>query len=221
MKLLRVLFATLLGAGILVSAISTGIPEKPKESMALASDASSSTTARLEKTRVQETRASRSTTNIFVLPSALTAASPTTSIPTSTSMTTVPPPPQQKKSTDELVEVASSGGNQNIVSLALAQVDKPYVYGATGPNAFDCSGLVDWVFNQAGTHIPRLTAQGYYAKYQHVSSDDLRPGDLIIFSGHIGIYVGNGQMVHAAEPRNGVRLSSITAPGHPIGYARI
>lgn len=210
MKLLRVLLAALLGAGFLVSAISTGIPEKPKESMALASDAS----------RTTEIRASRST-NMFVSVPPITAGTSTSTSTTSTS-TTIPPPKRQD-STAEVVKVATSDGNDDVVSIALAQVGKAYRSGATGPNAFDCSGLVDYVFNQAGIHVPRLTAAGYFSKYPHVSQGDLQPGNVVEYrgGGHIAIYVGDGMIVSASTPRGGVKHVSLNEPGHPTGFARL
>ena len=103
----------------------------------------------------------------------------------------------------------------------MIQVGKQYVVAGTGPNAFDCSGLVYYVFNQAGIKVPRLTSDTYYSNYPKVSRAELKPGDLIVSPGHIGIYVGNGQMVHASTPRGGVKRSSMTSVGTPSGYARI
>ena len=106
------------------------------------------------------------------------------------------------------------------MQIALAQVGKSYVSGATGPNAFDCSGLVFYVFNQAGIKVPRLTSDGYMSAATRITRAELQPGDLIIGRGHIGIFVGNGMMVDASTPRGGVKHRSIdTVP--PIAYGRL
>jgi cell wall-associated NlpC family hydrolase len=97
------------------------------------------------------------------------------------------------------------------VSYAYSKLGSPYVWGATGPNAFDCSGLVQAAYNSAGISLPRTT----YAQIdagRRVSRSELAPGDLVFFySGisHVGIYVGNGQMIHAPNPSAPVRLAPI------------
>jgi peptidoglycan DL-endopeptidase CwlO len=97
------------------------------------------------------------------------------------------------------------------VSYAYSKLGSPYVWGATGPNAFDCSGLVQAAYNFAGISLPRTT----YAQIdagRRVSRSELAPGDLVFFySGisHVGIYVGNGQMIHAPNPSAPVRLAPI------------
>ncbi|WP_262056156.1 C40 family peptidase [Streptomyces sp. STR69] len=97
------------------------------------------------------------------------------------------------------------------VSYAYQKLGSPYVWGATGPNAFDCSGLVQAAYNSAGVSLPRTTYAQINAG-QRVSRDELRPGDLVFFySGisHVGIYVGDGQMIHAPNPTAPVRLAPI------------
>ncbi|MFF4251177.1 NlpC/P60 family protein [Streptomyces sp. NPDC001663] len=97
------------------------------------------------------------------------------------------------------------------VSYAYAKLGSPYVWGATGPDAFDCSGLVQAAYRSAGISLPRTT----YAQIgagRRVSRSELAPGDLVFFySGisHVGIYVGNGQMIHAPNPSAPVRIAPI------------
>lgn len=98
---------------------------------------------------------------------------------------------------------------QDIVKKAYEQLGKPYVWGAEGPNSFDCSGLVHYVFGQNGISTPRVSRDQY--KFgKSISKSNLQPGDLIFSStssnktvNHVGIYVGNGQMIHAPNS-NGV-----------------
>ncbi|WP_420310930.1 NlpC/P60 family protein [Streptomyces sp. YS-B37] len=97
------------------------------------------------------------------------------------------------------------------VSYAYQKLGSPYVWGATGPHAFDCSGLVQAAYNSAGVSLPRTTYAQINAG-QRVSRSELRPGDLVFFySGisHVGIYVGDGQMIHAPNPTAPVRLAPI------------
>ena len=97
------------------------------------------------------------------------------------------------------------------VGYAYQKLGSPYVWGATGPDAFDCSGLVQAAYRSAGLSLPRTT----YAQIdagRRVSRSELLPGDLVFFySGitHVGLYVGNGQMIHAPNPTAPVRLAPI------------
>lgn len=97
------------------------------------------------------------------------------------------------------------------VSYAYKALGSPYVWGATGPNAFDCSGLTQAAYRAAGVSLPRTT----YAQIdagRRVGRSELQPGDLVFFySGisHVGLYVGNGQMIHAPNPSAPVRLAPI------------
>lgn len=93
----------------------------------------------------------------------------------------------------------SSG--QKIVDAARSKIGSPYVWGATGPDSFDCSGLTSWAYQQVGKSIPR-TSQQQAASGQHVGRGAEQPGDIIAFYGgatHVGIYSGGGNVVHAPQ----------------------
>lgn len=104
----------------------------------------------------------------------------------------------QAQKTD--VPAASAGG---AVGLAMNELHKPYVSGAAGPDAFDCSGLVQYVYAQLGINLPRVSyAQG--AAGTPVSAAEAQPGDLVYYGYHIGIYAGNGMMIDAGTESTGV-----------------
>jgi cell wall-associated NlpC family hydrolase len=114
------------------------------------------------------------------------------------------------------VTAPASGGSDRAriaMNFALSQVGKSYVRGGTGPNSYDCSGLTSVSYAQAGVGLPR-TSQGQFGVGTPVSLANLAPGDLVFYySGisHVGIYIGNGMIVHAANPRTGVTTASVTS----------
>ena len=104
---------------------------------------------------------------------------------------------------------------QAIVKTAHEQLGKPYVWGAEGPNSFDCSGLVHYVFGKHEVQTPRVSRDQYKVG-KSVSKSNLQPGDLIFSSArpdgtitHVGIYVGNGQMIHAPNSKSVVKKVDI------------
>ncbi|NIH81101.1 NlpC/P60 family protein [Amycolatopsis viridis] len=103
---------------------------------------------------------------------------------------------------------------------ALTQLGKPYVWGAAGPNAYDCSGLVQWAFKQAGVNLPH-SSRAQSTMGTPVALSQLRPGDLVFFYtpvSHVGIYVGDGKIVHASTAGQPVKISSMA--GMPFHNAR-
>jgi cell wall-associated NlpC family hydrolase len=120
-------------------------------------------------------------------------------------------------------KVPASGGAAKAVAYAKAQVGKPYVYGADGPDSFDCSGLTMMAWAQAGVSLPHSSSAQYGAT-RHVSSSDIQPGDLIFYYSpisHVAIYVGGGMQVAATHTGDYVRLqalhSGIVGYGRPAG----
>ena len=98
-------------------------------------------------------------------------------------------------------EPAAEGGSaagQAAVAAAKSQVGQPYVWGGTGNGGFDCSGLTQWAYSQAGVDLPRTADQ--QAVGQQVSADQLQPGDLVVWDGHVAMYSGNGEIVEAGDP---------------------
>jgi peptidoglycan DL-endopeptidase CwlO len=108
---------------------------------------------------------------------------------------------------------------ERAVRFALAQRGKPYVYGAAGPDAYDCSGLVQAAFRPAGIRLPRTAEEQFHVGERVYGRAKLRRGDLVFFvspglSGwHVGLYLGDGQMVEAAGREFGVRIGAIDREG--------
>ena len=111
------------------------------------------------------------------------------------------------------LEIASSASGNAIVSYAYNFIGTPYVYGATGPDTFDCSGFTSYVYaNAAGINITRTT-YSQMGVGTPVSYDQLQPGDLVFTYGgdHVGIYVGGGQYIHAPQPGDSVKVGNVTS----------
>jgi cell wall-associated NlpC family hydrolase len=151
--------------------------------------------ARLAQQRVQEQQALNS-----VVVGATAAAPGANGIP---SATVVPP---------SLV-------GSRVVAIAEQYLGRPYVWGAAGPYAFDCSGLVTYVFAQVGILLPHFAAaQWNYGTY--VPEDQLQPGDLVFFANldHVGIYVGNGEYIQAPQPGDVVKITPLSEPWSAANY---
>lgn len=118
------------------------------------------------------------------------------------------------KSNNNNLDLGRGGSARtDVVSFALQFVGRPYVWGASGPNAFDCSGFTAYVYSKFGVHLDHYTVSQYNTG-QAVSRGNLVPGDLVFFNtyqpiGHVGIYIGGGQYVHAASSRTGVIVSEL------------
>ncbi|MFI8793222.1 NlpC/P60 family protein [Streptomyces sp. NPDC055105] len=111
-------------------------------------------------------------------------------------------------------EVAASKFGAAALNAAASQIGKPYVRGTTGPNSYDCSGLTQWAYAQAGIQISRVT----YTQVNdgtRVGMSALKPGDLVFFNNteHVGLYAGNGQVLHAPHPGASVRYESMSTIG--------
>lgn len=135
-------------------------------------------------------------------------------------------PAQQEQQSEPAAETESQpepasapAGGGSIVSAAYAGVGTPYSWGGTTTAGFDCSGFINWAYNQAGKSLPRTT-YGMASSLTSVSSPE--PGDIVLANGdsHGGIYVGNGQVI-SATPSGGVRLHGLHEGWHSVsGYYR-
>ncbi len=115
----------------------------------------------------------------------------------------------------------SGAGNAEAARLALNYLGVPYVWGGASPSGFDCSGLASYVYAQIGKSVPHYTG-AIWASFPQVPSDQLQPGDLVFFNGgeHVGIYIGNGQFVHAPHTGDVVRIANLADRGDYVGAVR-
>lgn len=120
---------------------------------------------------------------------------------------------------DEKTTSSNSSENKGIqvVSYAKKYLGASYVYGGDGPNSFDCSGFTQYVFKKFGVSLPHsASAQQSYGK--SVSKSNLKQGDLVFFTGHVGIYIGNNKFIHAANPSKGVVITSLSDSYYKKNY---
>jgi peptidoglycan DL-endopeptidase CwlO len=109
------------------------------------------------------------------------------------------------------VNVPVSGRAAAAVHYAMAQIGKPYVFGAAGPSAFDCSGLTMAAWGSAGVGLPH-SSSAQYGSGTHISESQLQPGDLVFYYSpisHVGMYIGNGMIVNAENPSAGIRVTGL------------
>ncbi|GAB2773289.1 C40 family peptidase [Streptomyces chlorus] len=116
-----------------------------------------------------------------------------------------------------------SGSGRAGAAFAAAQskLGSPYVYGATGPSSYDCSGLTSWAYAQAGVSIPRTSESQTGAGTKIYSTSQLQVGDLVFFFNdlhHVGLYAGNGQIIHAPRSGTVVRYESMNTIGGPFMF---
>ena len=126
---------------------------------------------------------------------------------------------EEEEEEDEEEETSSSKSSssskksgttgEDIVAYAKKFLGYKYVYGASGPNSFDCSGFTSYVYKHFGYSLNR-TSGGQRSNGSGVSKSDLEPGDILCFSGHVGIYIGGNKFIHAANPSKGVIISSLS-----------
>lgn len=110
--------------------------------------------------------------------------------------------------------------SNDLVKIAEAQLGKDYLWGATGPDKFDCSGLIYYCYKKAGaSDLGRLTAAGYYNAATHCSYEELSPGDLVFYNNgvrvhHIAMYIGDGKVIHAPGDGQKVKVSTVKGAGY-------
>ncbi|RDH75882.1 NlpC/P60 family protein [Mycolicibacterium moriokaense] len=150
-------------------------------------------------------------------PPPLPVAAPPAPAPDDPAIVAAPPggiPPGDVAPPDGAVAPEVPGGTSEgmmAVQAALTRIGSPYVWGGSGPNQFDCSGLVMWAFQQAGVSLPH-SSQALARGGQAVDQSQMQPGDLVTYysdASHVGIYIGDGMMVHASTYGTPVRVAPV------------
>ncbi|MEX0875082.1 MAG: C40 family peptidase [Actinomycetota bacterium] len=121
----------------------------------------------------------------------------------------IPPPPEDKSNRAKI---------RKVLDVAKEQLGDPYRYGAAGPDNFDCSGFTQYVWGKVGIGLPH-SSRGQYASRPRVPLDKLKPGDLIYSPGHIGMYWGDGKMIHS--PQSGGHVEIVPVHSNAVGGARV
>lgn len=116
----------------------------------------------------------------------------------------------RKRYANEYYQIFISGGidsNSEIVQRAQAELGKPYVWGAAGPSSFDCSGLVGYCLT--GEYGNHWCTTSTIINWPRISAEEAVPGDIVVNSHHCGIYIGNGQMIHAPHTGDVVKIGAV------------
>src|SRR5581483_7927215 len=156
-----------------------------------------------------------------------TPAAPAQTDAATTAETAAPPPPAPEPTvvdvtaaTPEGASVAPPPSHGDVVGIAMQYLGVPYQWaGASHASGFDCSGFVMYVYGQAGVSLPH-TSEGQYGYGVPISRDQLEPGDLVFFEGlgHVGIYIGGGQFVHAPHTGDVVKISDMSSGYYAESY---
>lgn len=214
--------ATTNNASVATAPVQTNTAATPQQTSAAAQ-------APVAQTTAQQSTYTASTNNTYVAPAKTnyyaqanttvkTQQAATYSAPAQNTTATKPAQHQTQQASSQAAQPAkqqastqSSSTAQTVVNAAKSQIGKPYVWGATGPNAYDCSGLVQYAYSQAGKNIGRTTYQQAGAG-QHVSVSQAQAGDILMWGDyHDAIYVGNNQYVHAPQPGQNVTQATISS----------
>lgn len=181
---------------------------------ATAQQTSAAAQAPVAQTTAQQSTYTASTNNTYVAPAKTNYYAQANTTVKTQQAATYSAPAQNTTATkpaQHQTQQASSQAAQTVVNAAKSQIGKPYVWGATGPNAYDCSGLVQYAYSQAGKNIGRTTYQQAGAG-QRVSVSQAQAGDILMWGDyHDAIYVGNNQYVHAPQPGQNVTQATISS----------
>jgi cell wall-associated NlpC family hydrolase len=136
---------------------------------------------------------------------------------------TPPPAPQAVNQVFSTVAVSASGDAGTAISVAKAQLGKPYQWGAAGPDSFDCSGLTSYAWGHAGVSLPH-SAAGQQGMGSSIARSDLQPGDLVFFGSpayHVALYIGDGMIIHAPTSGDVVKIVSLSSMPDYSGATRV
>ena len=199
-------------AARLAAAEAARLAEADRQAAAAAAEAA-------RKAAEEAAKKATSTPSPTPTPKPSTTLTPT---PTPTKSTTLPPTPTKSTTPPPTPPPATNvpapkAGVDAVIAFARAQLGEPYVWAAAGPNSWDCSGLTMVAWAQAGVRLAHYTGS-QYKQTARVPVDQLKPGDLVFFGPsvagihHVGLFIGNGQMIHAPYTGTVVKISTIWRP---------
>jgi cell wall-associated NlpC family hydrolase len=204
------------------SQVATLKQQEARRQAVLAAQARARLAAQQQELRRQQAAARAAAARRAAKPAPATPAAPapaTTTTPTTTSPPAAPTPAPVTPApvTPAPAPANLTGGHPEAATIAMKYLGIPYVWGGATPGGFDCSGLVMYVYAQLGISVPHYAA-AQYGYGSPVARDQLQPGDLVFFDGlnHVGIYIGGGQMVHAPQTGDVVKITSLSDFG--AGY---
>jgi len=144
-----------------------------------------------------------------------------TSAPAAAGGAATPPADPSGGSAPAAAPLPSGSGNAAAASVAMQYLGVPYVWGGASPSGFDCSGLASYAYAQIGKSVPHYTG-AIYSQFPKVPGGQEQVGDLVFFNGlgHMGIYIGGGQFVHAPHTGDVVKVSNLSDRGDYIGSVR-
>jgi cell wall-associated NlpC family hydrolase len=151
------------------------------------------------------------TTLVGVLSATTAAAAPAPAAPAAPAAPVSPAVAPVAVTTPAPAAAVPTKTSASAVANAMSKIGAPYRWGAAGPDAFDCSGLVSWAFKNAGISLPR-TSRAMSQVGTPVAKSDLRPGDLVFFYkpvSHVAIYIGDDKIVHASSKKSPVKISNM------------
>jgi cell wall-associated NlpC family hydrolase len=182
--------------------------------------------ARLKQEAAARAAAARTAKEAAATPEVSKTPTPTTTTAATTTTQAPPPPtttaPGAPAPAPAPAPTGPAGpGHPEAATIALRYLGVPYVWGGASPSGFDCSGLVMYVYAQIGISLPHFAA-AQFAEGTPVARSDLQPGDLVFFDGlnHVGIYIGDGQFVHAPETGDVVKITALSDFGNAYVGAR-
>lgn len=127
--------------------------------------------------------------------------------------------PKNSNSTSTISRGGGSGSGSKVANYAMRFKGYRYVFGTSGPNTFDCSGFTKYVYGRFGVSLPHSSGK-QQSVGSAVSRKNLRPGDILCFSGHVGIYIGKDQFIHASNKKHGVKINKLSSFNKPLITAR-
>ena len=204
--------------------VQAELAAKKAKAEAAAREAAAKEAAAREAAALEAARRAATTTTTTTARANAAVAPVVTTRPTTTTTTTTAP---RSTSTTTTTPPSSGGGSpaagaDAAIAEARRQLGKPYEWGGAGPDTFDCSGLTSWAWRAGGERLSH-SSRAQWSETSRVSIENLQPGDLVFYGDpihHVGLYIGDGQMIEAPETGKNVRIATIYRSGY-VGAGRV